>query len=103
MVEENQNVQQEVKNDSPQGQKPNVAVGAILNFFWPGIGTLYLGQKTKGITFSIISLVLLIFVIISCGIGLVVWMPYFIVMIVDAILIGKRVENGEQIGEWQFF
>ena len=59
-----------------------------------GAGHIYLGQVTKGIVIIVASLLL------SCiGIGVVVW----IVGIIDAYMIGQKLERGEPVEEWEFF
>ena len=59
-----------------------------------GAGQIYLGQVTKGIVLIVATLLL------SCiGIGIIVW----IVGIIDAYMIGQKLERGEPVEEWEFF
>jgi TM2 domain-containing membrane protein YozV len=59
-----------------------------------GAGQIYLGQVTKGIVLIVASLLL------SCiGIGVIVW----IVGVIDAYMIGQKLERGEPVEEWEFF
>ena len=50
-----------------------------------------------------ITLLLVIFAIVTCGLGIVLLVPYAIVVIIDAVLLAQRVNRGETIKEWQFF
>jgi len=84
-------------------KEANAAVAGILNWLWGGVAYFLLGQTTKGILFSILTLFLVILDIVTCGIGMVIHMVYNVVLIVDAILLAGRINRGEQISEWQFF
>ena len=71
----------------PSGKSASTAV--ILSCLLPGLGQIYLGQTLKGL--AILGLALLTNVI-----GWVVGM-------VDAAKIGKKLEAGQSVGEWEFF
>lgn len=86
----------------PRGQVSVLAAG-LLNWLWAGAGYFVIGQNTKAIVFCLITLVLLGFTVITCGIGLVVMAPYVIALIIDAVLLAQRLNRGETIAEWQFF
>ena len=59
-----------------------------------GAGQIYLGQVTKGIVLIVAT------VLLSCiGIGFIIW----IVGIIDAYMIGQKLEGGEPVAEWEFF
>jgi TM2 domain-containing membrane protein YozV len=59
-----------------------------------GAGQIYLGQVTKGIVLIAAT------VLLSCvGIGFIVW----IVGVIDAYMIGQKLERGEPVEEWEFF
>lgn len=84
------------------GQVSVVAAG-LLNWLWAGAGYFVIGQKNKGFAFCGVTLLLLVFAVITCGVGVVLFVPYVIVLIVDAVLLAQRVNRGETIKEWQFF
>ena len=85
-----------------KGQVSVVAAG-LLNWLWGGAGYFVIGQQTKGFVFCGITLLLVIFAIVTCGLGIVLLVPYAIVVIIDAVLLAQRVNRGETIKEWQFF
>ncbi len=79
----------------PSSPPKSPVVALILSLLLAGgAGHIYLGQVTKGIVIIVASLLL------SCiGIGVVVW----IVGIIDAYMIGQKLERGEPVEEWEFF
>ena len=87
----------------PNKGEVSVVAAGLLNWLWGGAGYFVIGQQTKGLVFCGITLLLIIFAIVTCGIGIVLLVPYAIVVIVDAVLLAQRVNRGETIQEWQFF
>lgn len=87
----------------PRPAEVNVVIPALLNWIWPGAGYFLVGQKTKGITFCIVTLVLVIITVFTCGVGAVLYTPYMIALIIDAVMVTQRYNRGETLGEWQFF
>jgi TM2 domain-containing membrane protein YozV/RNA polymerase subunit RPABC4/transcription elongation factor Spt4 len=75
-------------------KSPGVAV--ILSCFFCGAGQIYLGQVTKGLVL-LVSCFLLVY---SAG-------PFplaiNIATMIDAYTIGKKLENGQPVGQWEFF
>jgi TM2 domain-containing membrane protein YozV len=62
--------------------------------FAGGAGQIYLGQVKKGIAIIVVSIVF------SCvGVGFITWM----LGVVDAYLVAKRLQSGNSVGEMQFF
>src|SRR5207302_10543400 len=86
----------------PAGQVSVPAAG-LLNWLWPGAGYFVIGQNTKGAVFCAITVCMVVFMIITCGIGVLIHVPYLIATIVYAVLLAQRINRGERIGEWQFF
>ena len=70
------------------GEK-NPVVAFLLSFLIPGLGQIYNGQVAKG-------LVLLVLAIFLCPI---VW----VVSIVDAVMIARKLQQGQAVGEWEWF
>lgn len=58
---------------------------------------MYLGQIMKGVA------ILLGGIVLSTVTGCVLGLPIWIAAMIDAYKIGKRLENGETVGQWQFF
>ena len=62
-----------------------------------GVGQMYLGQSLKGV---IILLAAIILAVPTAGGGpLILW----IISMIDAYRIGKKLEAGQPVGEWEFF
>jgi len=78
-------------------------VAGLLNWLWSGAGNIYLGQKTKGFVFCGITILFVIFDIVTCSLGAFLHVPYMIIMIIDAVLLANRLNKGESISEWKFF
>jgi TM2 domain-containing membrane protein YozV len=79
----------------PSSPPKSAGVALILSLLLlGGAGQIYLGQVTKGILLIVAT------VLLSCvGIGFIIW----IVGIIDAYMIGQKLERGEAVGEWEFF
>ena len=71
----------------PSGKSASLAL--LLSCLIAGIGQIYLGQTLKG-------LVILAVTFVTGPIGWVIGM-------IDAYLIGKKLEAGQSVGEWEFF
>jgi TM2 domain-containing membrane protein YozV len=72
----------------------SAALAAMLSFvLFGGTGQIYLGQWKKGLVLIVSGLFL-----ITLGIGIPIW----IIGVADAYGTGQKLENGEQVGEWQF-
>ena len=90
-----------IQQQQPQQQAPvshkSPGTAGCLSFLICGVGQMYNGQVIKGIVLLIACAVLASFTV---GIGgLVVW----IVSIVDAAQIAKKINSGKKVGEWEFF
>lgn len=79
----------------PTDPPKSAIVAAILSLLlFGGVGQIYLGQTKKGIIIVVASLVL------SCvGVGFITW----IVGIIDAYMMGDKLQKGESIGDMQWF
>ena len=72
-------------------KRPGTA--AVLNLF-PGLGQLYLGQITKGISLFLAWSVLSI---VSAG---MLSLPLWITIGIDAYLVGRKLARGQAVGFW---
>jgi TM2 domain-containing membrane protein YozV len=81
----------------------SVAAAGLLNWLWTGAGYFIVGQNTKGIVFCLITVIMVIFDVITCGVATLIHVPYTIIGIVDAVLVAQRRNRGEYVGEWTFF
>jgi len=73
-------------------ENPNTTLAMVLSFFFPGVGQMILGQTTKGAVMLGAS----IFTGYMCGI-------LSIIGAIDAHKIGKKMEAGRAVEEWEFF
>ena len=75
-------------------KRPGTA--AVLSLF-PGLGQLYLGQITKGISlffaWSVLS-------VVSAG---MLSLPLWITIGIDAYLVGRKLARGQAVGFWECF
>lgn len=62
-----------------------------------GLGQIILGQTLKGVALLVGSVVLMA---ATSGISLLIALP---VIAIDAYLIGKKLEAGNPVEEWEFF
>ena len=67
----------------------SAVLAVILSCLIPGIGQIYLGQTLKGVLILVGTFVT----------GPVGW----VIAMIDAYLIGKKLESGKSVGEWEFF
>ena len=88
---------------APKQPPANPMLAGLFNWLWGGAGYIYIGQTTKGIAFCIATLVMYGLDIATCGLFLFVHGPIIIGLIVDVLLVAKRLERGESVGEWKFF
>lgn len=83
------------KTIQPSGKSASTAV--LLTCLITGLGQMYLGQVLKGV---VILLAAIVIGVATAGVGgLVIW----IVAMADASKIGKKLEAGQSVGEWEFF
>jgi hypothetical protein len=69
----------------------------VLNLLLAGVGSIVLGQKTKGIVALVAAIVI---AIPTCGTGFGL---IAIVMAVDGYLQAQQLQQGKPVGQWTFF
>ena len=69
----------------------------VLNLILAGVGSIILGQKTKGIVALVAAIVISV---PTCGAG---WGLFGIIMAVDGYLQAQQLQQGHPVGEWTFF
>lgn len=81
----------------PKLPKQGKRSGVFLSFLLPGLGQIYLGQLIKGICIFIGAIIVGVFTV---GIGsILIW----IVAMVDANKIQKKLLSGQPVKQWEFF
>ena len=88
----NSQASEQAKTVHPSGKSASIAV--ILSCLIPGLGQIYLGQTLKGV-------VILGTFLVTCLLFL--WIIPWIIAMIDASKIGKKLEAGQSVGEWEFF
>jgi uncharacterized membrane protein YvbJ len=83
----------------PTGEK-NVLLSAILSFFFPGLGHIYLGLNMKGVSFIIAYIVsaILVLLIIGWVLILIIW----IWALIDSIKCTEAINRGEFVEDKLF-
>ena len=81
--------------------KPKVsAVAAAVMSIVPGAGHFYLGQVGKAVLFLTLAFGGCCASGVSTGVSM---LTIVTIAIVDAYLVGRRIEKGERVGPWKFF
>jgi hypothetical protein len=75
----------------------------ILAVFLAGIAYFVIGQWQKGIAAVAAWLTALALVVVTCGVGLVLYMPLVIAIVVDAYMQADLLKKGHTVGQWTFF
>ena len=83
------------KKIQPSGKSASTAT--ILSCLVVGLGQMYLGQILKGIVMLLGAMV-----IGAVTVGAAA-LPIWIIAMVDANKIGKKLEAGQSVGDWEFF
>ncbi|MFA0782122.1 hypothetical protein, partial [Fervidibacter sacchari] len=78
------------------GEK-NPVVAGLLSFLIVGLGQIYNGQVAKGLVLLVSAIVL---GVLTACIG---WLVVAVVSIVDAVMIAKKLQQGQAVGEWEWF
>jgi TM2 domain-containing membrane protein YozV/RNA polymerase subunit RPABC4/transcription elongation factor Spt4 len=79
------------------GAGKSATTAAILSCLVIGVGQMYLGQVLKGILLLGIAIALGLY-----SVGLAV-LPISVIAIIDAYQVGRKLEKGRPVGEWEFF
>ncbi len=87
----------------PSSPPKSPALGCVLNILIIGVGYIYLGQVTKGVTAFLVAYVVGgIFITMTFGLGVIPWLIVPVLAAIDAYKIGQKLERGEPVGEWEF-
>ena len=68
----------------------SVTMAGILEFFWWGLGRLYIGHYGWGITLAVIDTFAMIITFGTFGIGLILCIPFWIIFVVSVISAAKE-------------
>lgn len=82
---------------TPSGSPKSATTATILSCVIVGLGQMYLGQVLKGLVLLVSAVVLGVF---TAGILAI---PIWIIGMIDGNKIGKKLEAGQPVGQWEFF
>jgi TM2 domain-containing membrane protein YozV len=81
----------------PSDPPKKAFIALLLSMFVVGVGQIYLGQVFKGLSIFIAAVMM---AIVTMGVAaLAVWM----VAMIDAYIIGKKLERGRSVRRWEWF
>jgi hypothetical protein len=75
----------------------------ILAFFLGPVAYFVIGQWQKGIAGVAAWLTAVVIVFITCGLGMVIYMPLIIAIVIDAYMQADLLKKGHSIGQWTFY
>jgi TM2 domain-containing membrane protein YozV len=81
----------------PSDPPKKAFIALLLSMVVVGVGQMYLGQVFKGLSIFIAAVMM---AIVTMGVAaLAVW----IVAMIDAYIIGKKLERGQPVRRWEWF
>jgi hypothetical protein len=75
----------------------------VVALFLGGIAYFLIGQTQKGIAAVAAWLAAIVLAIVTCGVGIVIYLPLVVAIVVDAYMQAKALKDGHPIGQWTFF
>ena len=104
-----------VKKGTITGARDPVVAG-LLSFFFPGAGQIYNGQIAKGLPLPVLFLLTIILVNLAERYSLhnltwaligalssIIYLSLWIISIIDAVKIAKKLKQGQSVSEWEWF
>ena len=85
----------------PSQAKDPILVLIVALFLW-GVAYFLIGQWQKGIVGVGAWLLVLAITIGTCGVGILLYLPFQIAIVVDAYLQAQELKQGRPIGQWTF-
>ncbi len=86
----------------PQRKVSTIAV-IFWGLFWPGAQYEFTRQWGKFFLFTLcFTPLMLLFVFLTCGIGIIFAIPYELILLIDGIIVAGRLRKGP-IHPWRFF
>lgn len=87
---------------SPEKAKDPIVI-LILALFLGGIAYFVLGQWQKGLSAIALWIGGIIFALVTCGVGAMLFFPVAVLIVVDAYMQARILKDGQPIGQWTFF
>jgi hypothetical protein len=75
----------------------------IVAFFLGGIAYFLMGQWQKGLAALGAWVVAIVVAVVTCGLGVVLFFPLAVAIVVDAYMQAKLLKDGHPVGQWTFF
>ncbi len=87
----------------PPGSHSALAAGALSCLGLLGGGQMYNGQVIKGLVNLAVSFVLWIITLLLFLLPLLIFIPFWLLVTIDAVCIAQRLNRGEPVGQWKCF
>lgn len=88
---------QSENNQIEPDESKSAVLAAILSLLFLGLGQVYLGQGKKGISMYIGGFII---GIVTLGLAII---PMLIASAVDAYMIGRKLNSGTPVSNWEWF
>lgn len=75
----------------------------ILGLLLGGVAYFLIGQWQKGVAGVAAWLCAIVIVMITCGLGIVVYLPLIVAIGLDAYMQADALKKGHPVGQWTFF
>jgi hypothetical protein len=75
----------------------------ILAVFLHGIAYFVIGQWQKGLAAVAAWLCTFVIVIITCGLGIAIYLPLHVAVVIDAYMQADLLRKGHSLEQWTFF
>lgn len=86
----------------PSQAKDPIMVLIVALFLW-GVAYFVIGQWQKGIVGVGAWLLVISLTIATCGVGILLYLPFQVAIVIDAYLQAQELKQGRPIGQWTFF
>lgn len=87
----------------PPDRPPDPVVVVLLALFLGPIAYFVAGQWQKGAVGIVVYLFLVVFAVITCGLGAFLFFPAYLFVILDSYFQAKNLKDGFPISQWSFF
>lgn len=87
---------------SPSNAKDPILI-LVVGLFLGGVAYFVVGQWQKGLAAVAVWLCAIALVFVTCGLGIFLYFPLVITMVIDSYLQAKALKDGHSIGHWTFF
>ena len=90
-------------NVIPPSQAKDPVLVLVVALFLGGVAYFIIGQWQKGVAAVAVWLCALVLVFVTCGVGILLYLPLLVAIAFDAYMQAKALQAGHPIGQWTFF